>query len=121
MKNIFLSFVIFINLIHLSISILPLFNLEANIICQTDRNGTRQDFLCTSKTCYNATSGLVTTFKSVCYRYKNRIESMDERTRKLMKVAKEPVEATKAIMKTAWKDWLGVQFIEYLYLKTKFL
>ena len=121
MKNIFLSFVIFINLTHLSISIFPLVSFEPNIVCQTDRNATRQDFLCTSKTCYNTTSGLVTTFKSVCYRYKNRIESMDERTRKLMKVAKEPVEATKVIIKTAWKDWLGLQFIEYLYQKTKFL
>jgi hypothetical protein len=108
---------------QLGICILPLpeVNLDPAIICQSDRNATRKDFLCTSKTCYNSTSGLVTSYKTACYRFNNRIATFDERARHLIKVSKEPLQATKVIFKGAWKDWVGLQFIDWMYSKAKFL
>lgn len=83
-------------------------------VCAFDRNSTRNDFVCWTKTCFNRTSGLVTEYRSSCHRVKNRLIPFDERSRHLIRVSQIPMNELRMIIKGAWKDWVGLQFIEYL-------
>lgn len=94
---------------------------EPDYACNIDRNVTKGEFRCTIKVCYRLSSGIVTTHKMSCHRVINRIDQFDERARQLMHISRVPVKETKEIFKIAWKDWVGLQFINFLSEKMKFL
>lgn len=82
--------------------------------CSYEKNSLRGDFMCHTKTCFNMTTGEVILNRHSCHRIKNRIPTFDERSRNLINAALIPMNALRMIIKGSWKDWLGLQFIEYL-------
>ena len=90
-------------------------------VCSSDTNSSHGDFACFSRTCFNRTSGLVTTYRVSCHRVRNRLLPFDERSRELIRVSQIPMNAVRMIIKGVWKDWLGVQFIEFLARRIKFM
>ena len=93
---------------------------QSPVVCSFDRNGLRDDFMCSTKTCFNTTSGSVVHHRVSCHRIKNRVVTLDEQTRQLIHVSMIPFNELRMIFKGAWKDWLGLQFLEWVYSKVKF-
>jgi hypothetical protein len=89
--------------------------------CSYDKNTLRGDFMCHTKTCFNITTGEVIVNRHSCHRIKDRIATFDERSRNLINAALIPMNALRMIIKGSWKDWLGLQFIDYLARQIEFL
>lgn len=84
------------------------------INCWFDRNATRGDFHCSSKTCYDFVSGKVTFHRIYCERFKNRVERLDEKSKKAIKRIKAPIEGFNQLFKTSLRDWAALQALEYV-------
>lgn len=93
---------------------------QSTVRCSFDKKTSRGDFECNMKTCFNTTSGLVTQHRVACHRVRNRILTFDERSMNLIRATQVPMNELRMIIKGSWKDWLGLQFIEYLAARTKF-
>lgn len=87
--------------------------------CWFDRNATRGDFHCSSKTCYDFSNGKVTFHQVYCERFKNRVERLDEKSKNVIKRIKKPIEGLNQLLKTSLRDWVALQGLEYVAKRMK--
>lgn len=82
--------------------------------CWFDKNATRGDFHCSSKTCYNFKTGNVKYHRVYCERFKGRVERMDERSKKMIRKIREPIEKFNSLFKTSLRDWVALKFLDFV-------
>lgn len=85
-----------------------------NDYCWFDKNATRGDFHCSSKTCYNFQSASIKYHRVYCERFQNRVERLDERSKRIMRKIREPMEKFNQLLKTSLRDWIALKFLDFL-------
>ena len=83
--------------------------------CVLDRNSTRGDFSCSMQTCYNHTTGLVSSYRTFCFRVKNGIASIEERSDRLISAYHKPMIELFRHVQGVFKDWVMYELLERLW------
>lgn len=88
---------------------------QNEIKCVLDRNTTRGDFLCSMQTCYNFTSGMVSSYRSFCYRIRNGMASIEERSDRLIMAYHKPWISLYKHLRETFEYWVGIELLERLW------